>query len=225
MNLLIKAPTRGRPADVLKLVTSLRQCMEDQERTYIVVTHDVDDRETRAIQNQLREAGALFNANPHPGKIHAINFGLQDLLWDVVMIAPDDWETAQGFDATIFRDMAREFPDLDGVIYYDDGIQGKKLATHPVMGRTYFERFGFYMNPAYLGLYSDNEAHEVAEKLGRLRYMGGSIGRHAHHSITGKPKDALNLRDDRLEGTDRRIWESRKAAGYPFVTAGKRWLP
>ena len=65
---------------------------------------------------------------------------------------------------SIRQKMIKHFPDTDGVLWFFDGWR-KDLNTLCIIGRKYYERFGYIYHPDYKSFWCDAEFTEVANKL------------------------------------------------------------
>ena len=75
----------------------------------------------------------------------------------IVLLASDDMiPMEKGFDNIIIDKMKNYYPDTDGVLWFNDGYQGDKLNTLCILGKKYYDRFGYIYNPEYISVLSDN---------------------------------------------------------------------
>lgn len=199
MRLLVKFPTRGRPEKALAtLGRYVRMESGDHDVRYVVVL-DVDDPTMGAahVSGQLaRMPRVEVHSGEHADKIAACNaFTPDPATWDVVLLASDDMiPHVEGWDAEICDAMTLYYPDLDGVLWFNDGVQGKLLNTLSIMGRAYYERFGYVYHPEYKSLCCDNEFMEVAALLGRQTYIDRVVIRHEHYVIGARTMDVCDER-------------------------------
>src|SRR5690606_2676961 len=78
--------------------------------------------------------------------------------WNVLVVTSDDMiPQVHGYDKIIIDRMCESFSDTDGVLHFNDGYTGQKLATIPIMGRRYYDRFHYVYHPSYKSLWADNE--------------------------------------------------------------------
>lgn len=107
-------------------------------------------------------------------KIDAINRDMElSGDWDILVNMSDDMRiTVDNFDEILRADFKKYFPDLDGVLHYNDGNQKSNVMTMSIMGRKYYDRFNYIYHPDYISLWSDCEATNVAKLLGKYKYMG-----------------------------------------------------
>lgn len=203
--------------------------LSGQHKVHFLLTFDADDKtmEKDGLLNELRDILVPHSAyvsceavwGSSTNKVNAINRDLDrlsDIPWSTILLASDDMEpVVAGYDDVIMTDMGKHFPDTDGVLWYNDRYAGRALNTLALMGRAYFERFGYIYNPVYSGVFCDNELGDIAEALGKQVYSDRVIIRHQHPANTREVKpDAqygLNGKYHRLDGD---IYRARKNAGF-----------
>jgi hypothetical protein len=115
-------------------------------------------------------------------KIHAVNRDM-DIVddWDIVLLASDDMiPQVKGFDKVVNTLMSSNYPDTDGVLFFNDGFKGKELNTLCILGKKYYKRFNYIYHPGYKSTWSDNEFMMVAEKLNKQTYFPMVIIKHEH---------------------------------------------
>lgn len=148
-------------------------------------------------------------------KIHAINRDLNGLPpFDILINFSDDMRfITQGFDEQIRNDFRKFFPDGDGVVSYPDGYAPPTLSTMSIMGKKYFDRFGYVYHEAYYSLWCDNEFSEIAQSLGKFQYVPIQLYEHRHYAPGKAQKDNLYRRNDTYH-QDKQIYEQRKAINF-----------
>ncbi len=109
-----------------------------------------------------------------------------------------------GYDSTIVDDMKKFFPNTDGVLWYNDGYQGQNLNTLCILGKKYYDRFGYIYHPSYITLYCDNEFTKVSQKLNKCQYIDKIIIRHKHwsHKDNNNSRDSLDEKNDTFAASD-----------------------
>jgi hypothetical protein len=105
--------------------------------------------------------------------------------------------------------------NLDQFIHFPDGRVNHLLPTMSIMGRTYYERFNYIYHPQYFSLWCDNEAMDVAKKLGKYKYVPERIFDHYHPAWTGEPIDAQLRHTQGYYHIDEQTYIKRSAAGFP----------
>ena len=210
--LLIKFPTRGRPDkffNVLDKYVSLSRsgCVR------FVVSCDLDDNTMN--NDVVREKLASYdNLEVHFGtsktKIEAINADMRGQDFDICLLASDDMiPEREGYDLEIIEKMKVNYPDLDGVIWFSDGYQKSKLNTLIVLGKRYYDRFGYLYHPDYVSFYCDNEFMQVAFMLGKQTYVDDVIIRHEHPDNTKEAIDMTYAVNNQHVSRDHAIFMSR----------------
>ena len=232
MRILLKYPTRQRPAKFMANLTNYIVKASGKHDLLVVVSMDSDDA---SLNNpHVQKFIDTFNKGhvevrrcygESNGKIHAINRDIPAEPWDIVISTADDMEPVdEGWDDIIAQDMMREFPDLDGSLNYnndprleDKGPQGfHSLITLPVIGRKLYDRFGYIYHPDYKSEWCDNEQTEVFESLGLLRH----IDRRPIVHKWAENQDALMQRNMQIGwSVDREVYARRKQTGFSRTTA------
>ncbi len=107
--------------------------------------------------------------------------------------------------------------DLDRFIHFpDQSVAGPILPTMSIMGRTYYDRFGYIYHPDYWSLWCDDEARDVAIQLGKYRFVNERIFDHENPIWGFGISDELGKRNEALYRQDQRTYNKRKSAGFPI---------
>lgn len=133
---------------------------------------------------------AAYNAEPEPLSEHDRSllrevYGENELCpppaWDIQVATSDDMmPLVDGWDVKIKEAMREHFPDTDGVLHFDDGHRHRELMTLPIVGRKWYDTFGYIYHPEYESVYCDNEMQEVAKLLRKYAYIDECIIEHQH---------------------------------------------
>lgn len=214
MKILIQFNTRSRPKKFLEVLDIYYNFLEDKNNFFINVSCDIDDdtmnndiiREKISNYKNIR---IVYNDNKT--KIESVNVGFSDLKYDIILLASDDMiPEIKGFDNIIREEMNRNFPDTDGILWFNDGVQGRRLNTLCILGKKYYDRFGYIYNPEYKSLWADNEFTAVGNILKKQVYIDKIIIRHRHHSVDFNNKfDSLYQRNDTFHNADMGIFNKR----------------
>lgn len=70
----------------------------------------------------------------------------------------------------------------DGLSFGDDGINGERLASHPVIGGDFVREIGWLSPPGLRRIYIDTAWTELARRHAVLRYCPSVVTRHVHFS-------------------------------------------
>jgi hypothetical protein len=235
-NLLIKIPTRERGADWLSHYVD----NVTNPNTKIVMTLDYNDPTIRDSY-KWKKHGVGIVVGESKSKIDAYNrdigFLSQKFDWDVIMVGSDDmWPNTRGFDQIILDDMAQHFPDGDGCLWYDtedSKTELKRRYPHrsmpfgseawkqhwinmlPVIGRKYYDRFGYIYHPSYKSFWCDNEFTHIANRLGKIQPIDRDFIRHQHFCWDGgMPNDSLYQRNNKNDAADHQNFNRRRGNNF-----------
>jgi hypothetical protein len=220
--ILVKFPTRNRPQKFIECIKDMYVGMGDKVNTKIIVTADIDDETMynknvlMAVRPFIENYGLEIRYGKSNSKIDAVNRDIENIKdWDIVVIMSDDMKCmGNSFDYIIRKSFEQFFPDMDGIIHYNDGFTQDKLITLPVMGRKYYERFGYIYHPSYKSLWCDNEMTDVARKLQKVVYVEQPIFRHNHFSNVGGYMDEQLRHTESFSAVDNQNYENRKSRNF-----------
>ncbi len=218
MKILFKYPTRGRVEKFFSTLDLYYKMIEGRDFEFLV-TIDIDDKSmnTAPVMNRLAGYGNLkYQIVQHVSKIYAVNTGIEGQKFDILFIVSDDMiPQVYGFDNIIRSDFSKHFPDLTGCLWYNDGFQKDNVNTLQIMGRRWYERFGYVYYPGYKSLFSDVEYQDVAKRLGKIVYIDNVIVRHEHPNYGFGKYDSHYRMNNTNEAHDKKLYEDRKAIGFP----------
>ena len=220
MNILVKFPIRGRPKRFFETLDSYRSKESGKHQVQYVISLDAYDppMNTREVVERLISYDRLgFRYGHNAGKIEACDADM-DLAhpnWELLILASDDMlPQVVGWDDRIAKDMHREFPDTDGCLWYYDG-RVKSICTLSIMGRKYYDSIGYIYHPAYTSLWCDNEFTDVAMAAGKMWKSDDVVIRHDHPSYGIGEQDSLYRHNESFYHEDQKVYERRKAEGFP----------
>jgi hypothetical protein len=218
MKTLVKYPSRARPALFKQTFAKYRQ----DDSAYFLVTIDADDETMNNPQMQRwldEQPRTMYRIGNCKSKVEAINDGLAEMDWSLLILASDDMIPQRpDYAARIAELFGEFFPEGDGVLHLNDGRVGRRLNTLCVCDRKYFDRFGYLYRgtpgDGYVSLWCDNEFQEVSERLGRAIYCDEVV---IAHDWIGDyaPADPLLRRNESYNDADARTFQRRKDAGFP----------
>ena len=217
MKLLIKFPTKVRAKKFLNVLGKYVRFMEDKTNK-VIVSCDLDDISMKEnyvteVINTYDNVELQFSDNK--SKIEAINRGMDELDFDIVLLASDDMvPMVKGYDTIIKNRMKETYPDTDGVLWFNDGYKGKELNTLCILGKKYYDRFGYIYHPSYNSVWCDNEFMDVANILGRQTYFNEVIIRHQHPDWGFGSNDTIHMSNIKHESADRLTYDRRKQQNF-----------
>jgi len=219
MKLLIKFPTRNRKTKFLTTLRKYYNFLSKKNNVTFLITIDEDDLEmnndfVKEILNTYDNL--IYFYGDSKTKIEAVNKDLDKIKdWDIVLLASDDMiPVAKGYDDIIINEMKTNFPDTDGVLWFNDGYQGNKLNTLSILGKKYFERFGYIYYPEYKSVWCDNEFMSVANILGKQKYFDNIIIKHEHPDWGFGNRDQIHNINFKNESSDKLVFNKRTSTNF-----------
>lgn len=192
--------------------------MAQHDDFFIIPTLDDNDY---TINQSIKDRLAAMDARIQPvfgrstSKIHAVNRDVPTWEWDIIIATSDDMEFIEpGFDLQIIEHMKRFFPDTDGVLHYPDGFDHAPILSLPVIGRKYYDRFGYIYHPSYQSLFCDEEAIEVGQRMGKLASIDANLFKHNHPTWGAGKMDAQYKYTEGFHAVDKRTFQSRKRNNF-----------
>ena len=229
MRILLKCPTRSRPAQFLNVLNKYVSLANRPDLLGVCVSSDFDDTTMTPanIQHQIKNITfktswcEIYYGNSQT-KIEAVNADISSVPWewDILLLVSDDMVPLyKGYDDVIRNHMIAKFPDTDGIIWINDGTQGSNLNTISVLGRKMYDSFGYIYHPAYKSLFCDTEFTDLCKGSlsSKCIYLPHMLIRHEHPG-TGFPEkeDALYARNQKYWRIDMDTYISRKNYAYDW---------
>jgi hypothetical protein len=217
LKLLIKFPTRGRPDKFFSVLQKYYDKAKYKDKIAFVISCDEDDSSMnndnvkQKLDEFSKKCRLVYFFGNSKTKIEAINADVDKVKsWDILLLASDDMiPVYDGYDEVITNDMDRNYPDLDGVLWYNDGAR-IDINTLSIMGKKYYDRFKYIYHPEYTSLWCDNEFTEVSQLLEKCYKSEKVIIEHAHPVYQKTNYDELYIRNESFYHIDQQVFEKRK---------------
>lgn len=211
MNILVKLPSRERPDRLRKSIAA----MKERQKDFCAYLFAIDEDDDTVDPVFLALHGTTARGS-RVTKVEAINRGVATYgQWNILVLASDDMVCqVQDWDEIIRQDMASNFPDTDGCLWYFDGHQ-KNLCTMAIMGRKAFDRLGYIYHPSYESLWCDKEYTEYWQSQGKLVKSERVLFTHPHPAWGTAKMDKLYAHNNMADRKDMLNYERRKAEGFP----------
>lgn len=214
MKILFNLASRSRPQKLKETIENIINHCEGFSY-WILVSIDVDDPTLPEMQKHgfFHPSFVRVSLGKSKNKVDAINrFSEYSGEWDIVVNTSDDMRfTVLGFDNIIRANMPA---DLDAFLHFPDGFAAERLPTMSIMGKAYFDRFGYIYHPDYISLWCDNEAMEVAQKLGKYKFVNERIFEHFHPANGNAKTDAQYRKTESFYRIDEKTFKKRKAMNF-----------
>ena len=229
MRILLKVPTRSRPSRVLKTLEAYMKLANHPEHIGVALSCDEDDTTMNKdlirseVKQTLRMAEwrrVFYSANRT--KIEACNANMSeiDYPWDIVVLVSDDMiPQVKGYDDVIRNYMTANYPETNGILWFNDGYQGNKLNTLTIMGRRMYDSFGYLYHPSYKSLFCDTELTDLCNSSlkSRTTYIPYCIIRHEHPGTGFADRmDELYMNNQKYWNDDMYTYISRKTYVYDW---------
>jgi hypothetical protein len=222
IKLLVKFPTRSRSQQFFKQLDNYHSKLSGKTDCQFLISCDTDDKDMNnpeTIKKLQSYKNLHFYFGDNKTKMEAINADVEKHLdFDILLLASDDMTPIeQGYDLIIAKNMKQNFPDMDGVLHFNDGRVGDTLNTICILGKKYYDRFNYIYYPGYISVACDVDFMLTSQLMGKAKYIDQVIIRHDHPSMKGGfKKDALFLKNECKEFLmhDKEVLQRRKAENY-----------
>ena len=219
----MKVTSRERPQILLDTVKSYIDKASDTKNMVWLFSFDEDDSTMDiSVDNELLSLiqplgngiNSLMVTGNSTSKIHAINRDVNDFkpYWDILLnISDDQRPILKGYDDIIRKAMPE---DLDASLWFFDGQP--RINTQEIIGRKYYERFGYIYHPEFKSLWCDNLSTDLAAYLGKQIKSKQQIIKHFHPAWGGAEsfqRDALYDRNDKYWNEDEATYKRLKSQG------------
>lgn len=218
--LLIKLPTRSRPEQFFKMLDIYYQKLSGSIVYHFLIScdaHDTTMNNPHVIAKLQKYEHLSFYFNSTDTKIAAYNNEIEKHAdFDVLLVVSDDMEPiANYYDKIIMDKMIQYFPDFDGVLNFHDGNVGERCNTMPIIGKKFYERFGYIYHPEYSSLFCDEELTIVSRMLGKEVVFYETIIKHNHPDWCSiYPNDDLYKRNQTFFALDEKVFKERQLRNF-----------
>lgn len=208
--ILYNFASRSRPDKFFNAIENINKLSKTDH--IIVAKLDMDDKSMQDRFDEVNRCGAVIVWGTSKNKIDAINRDIP-VGWDILVNMSDDMVfTKEGFDLDIIEAFNG---DYDQFIHFPDGYTDDRLCSMSIIGKDYYDRFGYVYHPDYVSLWCDNESQDVAKDLGKYKFVNNNIFIHNHPAWTGAKPDQQLIETQKYYRQDQRTYNKRKACGFP----------
>ena len=189
-------PTRKRPDRLMKMISSAIATAKRPLEIIVYVADDDPSYDNLFLEGHLHSIVAIKMIRgprfPAGGTFSDLWNGLiPHAAGDIFMQCADDvFFRTQGWDDAVEK-AYEACPDKLLLVYADDlGPSGKIFATLPFVSRRWVEVVGYFTGPGFAADFSDAWPQDVAEMIGRKRFLAGVEIEHQHWMWGKAAKDA-----------------------------------
>lgn len=221
MKILVKFPTRGRPERFLNTYQKYIDFAHNKNDIFFMITLDSNDESvTPEFVEKIKSKfpNVQVDIGISGTKIKAVNRDMEKApYYDILLLASDDMiPVVSGYDEIIRKNMLKYYPDTDGVLWFNDGIRGQELNTLCILGRKYYNRFGYIYYPEYKSFYCDDEFTYIANQRRRQTYFDQIIIKHDHSLVNGI-WDETYAKNSIYADEDKKLFHERKLRYYTTI--------
>jgi 2-polyprenyl-3-methyl-5-hydroxy-6-metoxy-1,4-benzoquinol methylase len=174
----ILAPTRGRPANMKKVVESARATATNFEFVFYI---DSDDTPSKDMADTL---GVKYVVGERIVLSQMWNEAYKVAVGDIIMHGGDDLIfRTNGWDSAIENEL-KNVPDKILFVYCDDGYTKTEFGTHGFVHRNWIDVVGYFVPPYFSSDYNDTWLNDVADMIGRKKKASALIEH--MHPVCGK---------------------------------------
>jgi glycosyltransferase involved in cell wall biosynthesis len=216
MIISLLVPTRGRPENVARFLSSVLETASDLENVEVVLRVDEDDA---AVQSVIEVCAGVQSFRVH-------------LLIGPRLVLSDAWNVcyraargeALGFfaDDVVFRtkgwddEVRRAFeavPDRIAFVHGRDGVpwHDEHFGTHGWLSRRWVEAVGRFFPPYFGGECVDTWVNQVADGIGRRTFLPGVLTEHLHPDLGKAPADATHTDKVAHLSKSRKLFDAKRA--------------
>lgn len=200
-------PTTGRPDRAEACIRNLRDTAPDVE---IVCAVDCDPESATRLAPLVDK---LLVANFYRGNA-VWNDCLREATGELIVFAADDLKWHDGW---LEAALAAHEEHPESLIGFNDGHWGEELSTHYLMPRNFIcEVLGGVVAWAhYKHSFNDAEVNDRARAADRYFWCKEARVTHEHWLFGGRERDETDTRNLPGHAESERIYNERKAAGFP----------
>lgn len=215
--------TFRRPNQLIEMLLQVKErTLYENYKIYIIIDHE-DDQETL---KELEKSGIAETLSiekiemfPSPAEcVKATNrcYSIGDEPYFAWL--SDDMEVERGWLREAMNCM-QAFPDGEGLVTFQDGIQNGRNACTGLISRAYIkeELCGIFYNEIYRHFCADSELFRKSKMRDKVKHCPASIVWHNHPSGKGEHKsenDAVYMQSLSLWEEDKRTFVNQKKGGF-----------
>ncbi len=197
-------PTTGRPDRAEACIRNLRETADVEVICAVDADHETALRVAPLVDRLLVSAA-------YRGCSQAWNDCLAEATCDAIVFGADDLRWESGWLE------AAEANFETGFVGFNDGHWGEELSTHYMMSREFIVSVlgGVVAWPAYKHSFNDLEVNQRARAANRYAWCEDAHVYHEHWLFGDREKDDTDSRRLPEHSNDQRIYDKRRAAGFP----------
>ena len=187
------------------------KCSGRHTYEYILST-DTDDAAVDAYRELAARLGIRLVVEANRSAVEAWNRAAARTSGDVLVAVSDDFGCPEEWDLALEAAIGDR---RDVAVLVHDGAEGR-IATLPIVGRAWYERYGYILYPEYRHMFCDDDLTHLARATGRLVDARRLVFPHRHHTAGLSPEDDTYRHGGSDLGwwRDQRVYAKRAAAHF-----------
>jgi hypothetical protein len=186
-DLLVIVPSRGRPANVARLIRALAQTMQSRAELAL----GLDDDDPTLAETYSAVAGAPFPVSLHTGSRNTWGGWTNDIavaeagnFRALCSLGDDHIPLTSGWDIRLIGAIDRT--GGTGFAYANDLLQGYRLPTSVVVSSDIVRALGWLCQPLLRHYFADNVWMALGESAECIKYLPFVAIEHRHYARTGE---------------------------------------
>jgi hypothetical protein len=185
-DLLVIVPSRGRPANVARLLKALEHTMRSEGE--LVLGLDEDDPTLQQTRDAIAAASfpvrvRVGRRNTWAGWTNDLAVPAADSFAALCSLGDDHVPLTPGWDIRLID--AIRAAGGTGFAYGNDRLQGYRLPTAVVVSSDIVRALGWLCQPSLRHYFNDDVWKSLGEAAGCIRYLPAVVIEHRHRSRTG----------------------------------------
>lgn len=215
--------TFKRPELLIKMLSWIKErTLYQNYKIYIIIDYEEDRRTLKKIEeSKIAEILPIEKIEMFPSRVECIkvvnrSYSIGDEPYFVWL--NDDMEVEEGWLREAMKCM-QTFPDREGMVVFQDGIQNGRNAPCGLISRNYIKTKlnGIFHNEIYKHYFSDTELFKKSIMIHGVKYCPAAVVWHNHFTAKGDhkvAKDDVYIQSLLLWEEDQEIFNSRKKEGF-----------
>ena len=135
----------------------------------------------------------------------------------LVLIADDFVPTGDHWDSQLLAAVPSHVRNMEAFIWPSTSSESDAyICIHPIITRTYYNRYGYWFYPKYHSVFADNEKFELAQRDDVIYDIRDKLNfDHQHPMFNKREGDAVYTANLASWGEDERLYNQRKKEGFP----------
>ncbi|KKN28212.1 hypothetical protein LCGC14_0856760 [marine sediment metagenome] len=215
--------TFKRSKRLIKMLSKIKEkTLYENYKVYIIIDHEEDQETLKEIEKSgIAETLSIEKIEMFPSSAECVKATNRSYsIGDEPFFAwiSDDMEVEKGWLQEAMKCM-QTFPDREGLIVFQDGIQNGRNACAGLISRNYIKTKlkGIFQNEIYKHFCADSELFRRCKLIDCVKYCPTSVVWHNHPSAKGKRKsenDTVYTQSLPLWRRDRAIFRKRREEGF-----------